>query len=313
MERNHLPIGVFDSGVGGLTVAREIFRNLPNEKIIYYGDTARVPYGNKSADTIKRYSRQITRFLLSKDVKAIVIACNTASALALDAVREMTDIPVIGVVEPGARAAVSATSSGRIGIIGTSATITSGLYDRYIKEMMPSAQVFGKACPLFVHLVEEGMLDDSVTVEMIHRYLDDLIKNDNIDTLILGCTHYPLLRSVIAREIGGVFSGYAKELPEADGTGAVPADGAAAGAADGIATGAAAEGNGKIILVNPAYTTAMELSRVLKDCGLASETPVSFSDHQFYVSDGPDNFRAFASEILELTIDDVSLMLTDQL
>ena len=295
MERNHLPIGVFDSGVGGLTVAREIFRNLPNEKIIYYGDTARVPYGNKSADTIKRYSRQITRFLLSKDVKAIVIACNTASALALDAVREMTDIPVIGVVEPGARAAVSTTSSGRIGIIGTSATITSGLYDRYIKEMMPSAQVFGKACPLFVHLVEEGMLDDSVTVEMIHRYLDDLIKNDNIDTLILGCTHYPLLRSVIAREIGGVFSGYAKGLPEPDGA------------------GAAAEGAGKITLVNPAYTTAMELSRVLKECSLASEAPVSFSDHQFYVSDGPDNFRAFASEILELTIDDVSLMLTDQL
>lgn len=296
MERNHLPIGVFDSGVGGLTVAREIFRNLPNEKIIYYGDTARVPYGNKSADTIKRYSRQITRFLLSKDVKAIVIACNTASALALDAVREMTDIPVIGVVEPGARAAVSATSSGRIGIIGTSATITSGLYDRYIKEMMPSAQVFGKACPLFVHLVEEGMLDDSVTVEMIHRYLDDLIKNDNIDTLILGCTHYPLLRSVIAREIGGVFSGYAKGLPDA-----------------GSASNSAVSGEGKITLVNPAYTTAMELSRVLKECGLASEAPVSFSDHQFYVSDGPDNFRAFASEILELTIDDVSLMLTDQL
>ncbi|MBQ6441219.1 MAG: glutamate racemase [Lachnospiraceae bacterium] len=296
MERNHLPIGVFDSGVGGLTVAREIFRNLPNEKIIYYGDTARVPYGNKSADTIKRYSRQITRFLLSKDVKAIVIACNTASALALDAVREMTDIPVIGVVEPGARAAVSATSSGRIGIIGTSATITSGLYDRYIKEMMPSAQVFGKACPLFVHLVEEGMLDDSVTVEMIHRYLDDLIKNDNIDTLILGCTHYPLLRSVIAREIGGVFSGYTKELPDAGG-----------------ASNAAVSGEGKITLVNPAYTTAMELSQVLKECGLASEAPVSFSDHQFYVSDGPDNFRAFASEILELTIDNVSLMLTDQL
>ena len=234
MERNHLPIGVFDSGVGGLTVAREIFRNLPNEKIIYYGDTARVPYGNKSADTIKRYSRQITRFLLSKNVKAIVIACNTASALALDAVREMTDIPVIGVVEPGARAAVSATSSGRIGIIGTSATITSGLYDRYIHEMMPSAQVFGKACPLFVHLVEEGMLDDSVTVEMIHRYLDDLIKTDNIDTLILGCTHYPLLRSVIAREIGGVFSGYAKELPDADSAGAADGSGIRAAMPKGL-------------------------------------------------------------------------------
>lgn len=292
MDRTSLPIGVFDSGVGGLTVAREIFRNLPNEKIIYYGDTARVPYGNKSAETVIRYSRQITRFLLSKNVKAIVIACNTASALALDAVKEITDIPVIGVVEPGARAAVNATTSGRIGIIGTSATITSGLYDRYIREMMPSAKVFGKACPLFVHLVEEGMLDDSVTVEMIHRYLDEMIQTDNIDTLILGCTHYPLLRSVIAREIGGVFSGYAQE----DGAG-----------------NSSADNKGRITLVNPAYTTAMELSRVLKNYDLASETPVSFSDHHFFVSDGPDSFRVFASEILELTIDDVSLMLTDQL
>ena len=292
MDRTSLPIGVFDSGVGGLTVAREIFRNLPNEKIIYYGDTARVPYGNKSAETVIRYSRQITRFLLSKNVKAIVIACNTASALALDAVKEITDIPVIGVVEPGARAAVNATTSGRIGIIGTSATITSGLYDRYIREMMPSAKVFGKACPLFVHLVEEGMLDDSVTVEMIHRYLDEMIQTDNIDTLILGCTHYPLLRSVIAREIGGVFSGYAQE--------------------DG-ADNSSANNKGKITLVNPTYTTAMELSRVLKNYDLASETPVSFSDHHFFVSDGPDSFRVFASEILELTIDDVSLMLTDQL
>ena len=304
MDRTSLPIGVFDSGVGGLTVAREIFRNLPNEKIIYYGDTARVPYGNKSAETVIRYSRQITRFLLSKNVKAIVIACNTASALALDAVKEITDIPVIGVVEPGARAAVNATTSGRIGIIGTSATITSGLYDRYIREMMPSAKVFGKACPLFVHLVEEGMLDDSVTVEMIHRYLDEMIQTDNIDTLILGCTQYPLLRSVIAREIGGVFSGYAQE----DGAGSsVEAD------SSGAAGSSSADGKGKITLVNPAYTTAMELSRVLKNYDLASETPVSFSDHHFFVSDGPDSFRVFASEILELTIDDVSLMLTDQL
>ena len=302
-----LPIGVFDSGVGGLTVAREIFRNLPNEKIIYYGDTARVPYGNKSADTIKRYSRQITRFLLSKGVKAIVIACNTASALALDAVREITDIPVIGVVEPGAQAAVRATSSGRIGIIGTSATITSGLYDRYITELLPSARVFGKACPLFVHLVEEGMLDDPVTVEMIHRYLDDLIKTDNIDTLILGCTHYPLLRSVIAREIGGVYA----DSPEAGGN---VSNAAAADTVDGCVDKTASDVPAhKITLVNPAYTTAMELSRVLKAYGMASSSPVSFSDHQFFVSDGPDNFRSFASEILELTIDKVTLMLTDQL
>ena len=288
MERNNLPIGVFDSGVGGLTVAREIFRNLPNEKIIYYGDTARVPYGNKSPETIRRYSRQITRFLLSKEVKAIVIACNTASALALDAVKEITDIPVIGVVEPGARAAVNTTSSGRIGIIGTSATITSGLYDRYIREMMPEAEVFGKACPLFVHLVEEGMIDDSVTVEMIHRYLDDMIGTDNIDTLILGCTHYPLLRSVIAREIGGVFASTPGELQEKASA-------------------------GRITLVNPAYTTAMELAALLKDTGLKSDQPVDFQDHEFFVSDGPDSFRSFASRILGLTIDKVSLMLTDQL
>ena len=211
MNINQLPVGVFDSGVGGLTVAREIFRNLPNEKIIYYGDTARVPYGNKSRDTIIRYASQITRFLLQKQVKAIVIACNTASALALDAVQAMTDIPVIGVVKPGADAAVRTTRTGRIGIIGTTGTITSGLYDRYIREQLPDAKVFGKACPLFVHLVEEGMIDDSVTIEMIHRYLDDMIQKDNIDTLVLGCTHYPLLRSVIAREIGGSYAGSPEE------------------------------------------------------------------------------------------------------
>ena len=198
-----LPIGVFDSGVGGLTVVKEILNNLPNEKIIYFGDTARVPYGNKSPETIIRYSKQISEFLVSQDVKAIVIACNTASAMALDAVRESVDIPVIGVVRPGTDAAIKATDNHRIGVIGTEGTIRSGIYARYIKEEDAEAVVFDKACPLFVNLVEEGMIDDPVTVIMIHRYLDELVKEHDIDTLILGCTHYPLLQEVIRREIGG--------------------------------------------------------------------------------------------------------------
>ena len=198
-----LPIGVFDSGVGGLTVVKEILSNLPKEKIIYFGDTARVPYGNKSPETIIRYSRQIAAFLVSQNVKAIVIACNTASAMALDAVQESVDVPVIGVVRPGTDAALKATVNNRIGVIGTEGTIRSGIYGRYIREKNPEAVVFNKACPLFVNLVEEGMIDDPVTVIMIHRYLDELIKDHGIDTLILGCTHYPLLQEVIRREIGG--------------------------------------------------------------------------------------------------------------
>ena len=199
---NSSPIGVFDSGVGGLTVVREIFRNLPNEKIVYFGDTARVPYGNKSAETVIRYSREICRFLISKNVKAIVAACNTASALALDTIKNEFDVPMLGVVEPGSVAAVKATSSGSIGVIGTSSTVSSGLYEKCIRALNPYASIFSKACPLFVNLVEEGMIDDPVTITMIHRYLDNMLKKDNIDTLILGCTHYPLLRKVIGREIG---------------------------------------------------------------------------------------------------------------
>lgn len=198
-----LPIGVFDSGVGGLTVAKEILNTLPNEKLIYFGDTARVPYGNKSPETIIRYSRQIADFLVSQNVKAIVIACNTASAMALEAVQESVEVPVIGVVRPGTDAALKATQNHRIGVIGTEGTIKSGIYDRYIKEKDAEAVVFDKACPLFVNLVEEGMIDDPVTVIMIHRYLDDIICQNNIDTLILGCTHYPLLQEVIRREVGG--------------------------------------------------------------------------------------------------------------
>ena len=195
-NKKDMPIGVFDSGVGGLTVAREIMRQLPNESIVYFGDTARVPYGSKSETTIIRYSRQIIRFLLTKEVKAIVIACNTASALALDAVRKEFKIPIIGVVAPGARAAREETINKKIGVIGTEATVKSEIYKKLIQAEDPQISVSGRACPLFVPLVEEGFAKHKITREVIDIYLSDMRESD-IDTLILGCTHYPLLRSTI--------------------------------------------------------------------------------------------------------------------
>lgn len=194
----HAPIGVFDSGVGGLTVVREIMRQIPNERIIYFGDTARVPYGSKSKDTITRYSRQIVRFLQSHQIKTIVVACNTASAYALDEIEKEVDVPMIGVVKPGAKTAAEVTRSGRIGVIGTEATIHSQLYGKYIKELNRDVTIYGKACPLFVPLVEEGLWQDPVTDEIASRYLAELIDLE-IDTLILGCTHYPLIRSTIGK------------------------------------------------------------------------------------------------------------------
>ncbi len=284
MDKFSLPIGVFDSGVGGLTVAREIFRNLPNEKIIYFGDTARVPYGNKSKETVIRYSKQIAAFLVKKNVKAIVIACNTASAFALDALKDYVDVPVIGVVEPGARAAAKATRNNRVGVIGTVGTIKSGLYDKTIKAIKSDAAVFGRACPLFVNLVEEGMIDDPVTVEMIHRYLDPMVCEADIDTLILGCTHYPLLRKVIGREISG------------------------SSASGSSASGSPASGSaGNICLVNPAYETAISLKELLKKNGLENPGNIDFSDHVFYVSDDVEKFRQFANDILGLEIAAASL------
>lgn len=195
------PIGVFDSGIGGLTVAREIMRQMPNEKIIYFGDTARVPYGNKSQETVTRFSEQIVRFLNTFQVKTIVVACNTASAYALDTLEKESEIPIIGVVKPGAKAAVEATRNGRIGVIATAATIGSRIYSKYITELNSDVTIHGKACPLFVPLVEEGLWDDPVTNEIARRYLAELIDID-IDTLILGCTHYPLIRTALGRIMG---------------------------------------------------------------------------------------------------------------
>lgn len=197
----YAPIGIFDSGVGGLTVAKEIMNQMPKEKIIYFGDTARVPYGSKSKETVTRFSRQIVSFLMEQEVKAIVIACNTASATALPEIESELSVPIIGVVKPGAKAAAYSTGNGKIGVIGTDATIKSQIYSRYIKDMRPGAEIFGKACPLFVPLAEEGLIEDPVTDEIARRYLTELV-DTGIDTLIMGCTHYPLIRNTIARTVG---------------------------------------------------------------------------------------------------------------
>lgn len=200
-DKNDAPIGVFDSGIGGLTVAKEIMHQIPNERIIYFGDTARVPYGSKSKETVITYTKQITHFLMNKGVKAIVIACNTASAMALETVEKEIDIPIIGVVKPGVKMAEKATKNGRIGVIGTEATIRSDIYKELLSKSNPNLTVFGKACPLFVPLVEEGLIEDSVTIEMARRYMSELTVHD-IDTLVLGCTHYPLLRKIIQKIVG---------------------------------------------------------------------------------------------------------------
>lgn len=249
------PVGVFDSGVGGLTVAREIMRQLPCENMVYFGDTARVPYGSKSKDSIIRFSRQIIRFLRTKNVKAIVIACNTASALALETVKEETTVPVIGVIEPGARAAVQATENGIIGVAGTEATIRSETYTKVIQRMNPDAVVIGKPCPLFVPLVEEGFAKHRITEEVIDIYLSDM-RQTEIDTMILGCTHYPLLRSRIMAYFGE-----------------------------------------KVHIVNPAYETAMDLKKVLKEGGIANKSEEAAA-YEFYVSDAAEKFTQLASTIL---------------
>lgn len=261
-ELQKAPIGIFDSGVGGLTVAREIMRQMPNEKIIYFGDTARVPYGNKSKDTVTRFSRQIARFLQTHRVKTIVVACNTASAYAMEDLEAELDIPVIGVVKPGAKMAADITRNGRIGVIATEGTIGSGLYTKYIKSLREDATIYGKACPLFVPLVEEGLWEDPVTVEIARRYLTELIDLD-IDTLILGCTHYPLIRSVIGQVMGE------------DVTLVNPAYETAI-----------------------ALKKLLAEQKLLNDVA----PPLGSNPYQFYVSDGAEKFKQFANSIIKYGI-----------
>lgn len=194
-------VGIFDSGVGGLTVVREVAHRLPHEDIIYLGDTARVPYGTKSSDTVVRYARACARILLERNIKLLVVGCNTASAFALDVLREELDVPVVGVVQPGALSAVRQTKNGRIGVIGTRGTIASGEYQAALERLSPGVVVYTKACPLFVPLAEEGWTEGEVPRNIAAEYLGELMER-NIDTLVLGCTHYPLLRDTIESVVG---------------------------------------------------------------------------------------------------------------
>lgn len=194
-------IGIFDSGVGGLTVLKEIVKALPQEDTIYLGDTARVPYGTKSPETVTRYARQIAGFLVRRDIKLLVVACNTASAVSLEALEAELPIPVVGVIEPGARRAVAVTRSGRVGVIGTEGTIKSSAYTRAIKRLASEIEVLTQPCPIFVPLAEEGWTDNEVTRLTTIQYLQPL-KDAGVDTLVLGCTHYPLLKKVIAEVMG---------------------------------------------------------------------------------------------------------------
>ena len=252
------PIGVFDSGVGGLTVVREIMHQMPNEKIIYFGDTARVPYGSKSKETIIRFSKQIARFLQTHQLKTIVVACNTASAYAIEELEKTLDIPVIGVVKPGAKMAAEITKNGKIGVIATEGTIGSGLYHKYIKSLKEDATIYGKACPLFVPLVEEGLWEDSVTEEIAKRYLAELVSLD-MDTLILGCTHYPLIRSVIGQVVGDKVTLVNPAYETA-----------------------------------VALRQLLQENHLLREEKLTEENV-----HQFFVSDGAEKFKRFADSIIK--------------
>jgi glutamate racemase len=202
VAKSDAPIGVFDSGIGGLTVVGAMVRRLPNESIVYFGDTARVPYGPKSPDTVKRYSREIAAWLLGQHVKAIVVACNTATAHALGDLQRELAVPVIGVIEPGARSAISVADSGAIGVIATTGTIASGAYARAIWGLAPDASVVSQACPLFVPLVEEGWVDHPATKLVAREYLAPLIAA-HVKAVVLGCTHYPLIKPLLGEILGG--------------------------------------------------------------------------------------------------------------
>lgn len=200
-EASRRPIGVFDSGIGGLTVVKRLASTLPNESIVYFGDTARVPYGSKSNSTVIEYSIQNTKFLLQKNIKALVVACNTASSIAIPDLKKMFDIPIIGMIEPGSRMALIKSQTKKIGVIGTRATISNLAYSKEIKKMNNFAEVFEKPCPLFVPLAEEGWIKHQATFEIAEEYLKEL-REKEIDTLVLGCTHYPILSEVIQEVIG---------------------------------------------------------------------------------------------------------------
>ena len=256
---NSLPIGIFDSGVGGLTVLRAVRERLPAEHLVYLGDTARVPYGNKSPATVARYAVEDAQFLRSKGVKMIVVACNTASALAAPALRaQFPDLPILGMIGPGARAAVAATRNRRIGVIATAATVGSGAYEKRIHEAVADGEpvvIVSKACPLFVPLVEEGETDSDITRLVAAKYLTPL-KAEGIDTLVLGCTHYPLLKRVIAETMG----------PD-------------------------------VTLVDSAEAAAAETAQHLREAGMLHADDGAGEEH-FYVTDAARRFHRIAEAFL---------------
>jgi len=262
------PIGVFDSGLGGLTVVRELMRQLPSERLIYVGDTARVPYGPKSPETICRYSREIAEYLLRERVKALVVACNTATAVALPALRVACPVPVIGVVDPGARSAAAASRGRGIGVIGTAGTIASGAYERAIRTLAPATRVIAQACPLFVPLVEEGWLDGDVARLVARHYLEPLAAS-GIDTLVLGCTHYPLLAPVIGDVMG-------------DGVRLIDS---AAAAAD-------------------ATRTLLEREGLRRESLTGAPPPT----HRFLATDAPERFLAGARRFLDAAVERVEVL-----
>ncbi len=259
-------IGIFDSGVGGLTVQRAILDALPGADTLYLGDTARVPYGTKSADTVTQYSLRNARFLIWQGIDLLVVACNTASAVALPALRAALKVPVLGVVEPGARAAAAATRSGRIGVIGTPGTIASGAYQAAIRALRPEAAVTARACPLFVPLAEEGWTEpgDEVVAGVARRYLAPLA-GEGIDTLVLGCTHYPLLKEAIGAALPGVALVDSAETVAAEVRGLLGAEPAASAAPDGRE-----------------------------------------AEHRFYVTDAPERFLAVARRFLGRPVESAS-------
>jgi glutamate racemase len=257
------PIGVFDSGVGGLTVVSKLWRVLPDEEIVYFGDTQHLPYGNKSPEAVTGYSRRIAKFLISQDVKLVVVACNTASAVALNALKREFKIPVIGVIKPGVHAAIAATKNGRIGIIGTRSTIASGAYESALKSEARRAgkkiSYFARSCPLFVPLVEENWWRKPAALDIANDYLSSF-KNKNIDTLILGCTHYPIMKSVVRKVIGS-----------------------------------------KITLVESGFSVAAQIKSLLTDAD-ALRHRSGKQCHKFFVSDGPEHFRTLSRVFLGRSI-----------
>ena len=265
------PIGVFDSGIGGLTVARELMRQLPRESIVYVGDTARVPYGPKSPETVLRYSREIAAYLLTQGVKAVVIACNTATAHALAALRAELPVPVIGVVDPGARAALALADppggrARRVGVIGTVGTVRSGAYERALRAISPTVEVVARPCPLFVPLVEEGWLAHEATRLVAHEYLDPM-RDHHVDTLVLGCTHYPLLKPLIADVVGS-----------------------------------------DVRLIDSAEETAAEAGRVLRAAGLGVSADAPPARYRFVVTDAAEQFSRTAAHFLGAPLEHVETL-----